>query len=266
MSSNPAERQQAVLDALDHSSRLGVAQLAGMFDVSAVTIRKDLDILEGRGEVRRVRGGAERCRLRDEGPFELRLAHARARKEAIAALAATFVRDGDTVALDSSTTAHYLAIAIADRRDLVVVTPSLPTAQIFADNPTATVYLPAGVLRPASRAIIPVDGLPAGLRGRVQVAFVGLNGISATEGLSDISLEEAQSKRVLLADCDRVIPLCHADKFDGVGFHVFLPPQRVARLITDERATAAALAPWRERGVPVDIAEPRPLSPVPPSA
>src|SRR3954471_21355240 len=118
-------REQVILSALRTTGRVAVADLATRFGVSSVTVRKDLDALERRSLLRRVRGGAVSLGASDEGSFEARFTDSRDRKQAIAKAAATSVRDGDVIAIDSSTTAFYLAQEIVDRRGLVVVTNGL---------------------------------------------------------------------------------------------------------------------------------------------
>ena len=102
-------REQVILSALRTTGRVAVNDLAARFGVSSVTVRKDLDALERRSLLRRVRGGAVSLGASDEGSFEARFTDSRDRKQAIAKAAAAAVRDGDVIAIDSSTTAFYLA-------------------------------------------------------------------------------------------------------------------------------------------------------------
>ena len=96
--------------------------LADRFGVSLVTVRKDLERLERRRLLRRVRGGAVPAPSPDEGAFEMRLQLHVAEKVAIAREAARMVKDGDAIAVDGSTTCYFLIKELLDRRGLVVVT------------------------------------------------------------------------------------------------------------------------------------------------
>ena len=97
-------REQSVLASLKSTGHVSVNELATRFGVSTVTVRKDLDVLERRHLLRRVRGGAVSVDASDEGAFEMRLRHSRENKQAIARAVAPLVRDGDVIAIDSSTT------------------------------------------------------------------------------------------------------------------------------------------------------------------
>src|SRR3954454_12133809 len=111
-------REQAILTALRSSRRVAVSDLARQLRASTFSIRKDLDGLERRSLLRRVRGGAVGAGGSNEGSFETRLRDSRTAKQAIARAAAAVVHDGDVIAIDSSTTAFHLACELLNRRNL----------------------------------------------------------------------------------------------------------------------------------------------------
>src|SRR4051812_22404415 len=101
---------QRVLDLLETRESVTVIELAHSFGVSEVTVRNDLSILAGQGLVARVRGGARALqRGQSEVAFDVRLRVNEEAKRAIGRAAAAMVGDGEAVALDSSTTAFYIA-------------------------------------------------------------------------------------------------------------------------------------------------------------
>ena len=157
------EREQAVLAQLKSTGQVSVAELAATFAVSTVTIRKDLEALERRSLLRRVRGGAVSVGASDEGAFEMRLRHLKEAKRAIARTVAPLVRDGDVIAIDSSTTTFYLAQELLGRRDLVIVTNGLRHAMLFMENSSARVLMPGGVLRRSAGSLVgPIGDVLAG--------------------------------------------------------------------------------------------------------
>src|SRR5919106_4350379 len=127
--SSERDRQHEVMRLLEDAGRVSVPELAERFGVSLVTVRKDLERLERRRLLRRVRGGAVPAPSPDEGSFEIRLNVHVAEKTAIAKEAARMVRDGDAIAVDGSTTCYYLIKELLDRRGLVVVTNGLPATR-----------------------------------------------------------------------------------------------------------------------------------------
>jgi DeoR family transcriptional regulator of aga operon len=247
-------REQVILSALRSTGRVAVSDLVSQFGVSAVTVRKDLDALERRSLLRRVRGGAVSLGASDEGTFEARLTDSRDRKHAIARAAAALVRDGDVIALDSSTTTFYLAQEILERRNLVVVTNGLRVATLLMEQSSARVLVLGGVLRRSAGSLVGPIGDVLSSRGRIATGFFGLVALSTTHGLMDISAEEAQTKRFLADACDRVVGLFDSSKVNGFGLHAFAAPGDVAGLYTDEDAPAEFVEEWRSVGVPVTAA------------
>jgi len=247
-----ASRQEMIQRAVEDQGQVLVRGLASQFGVSMVTIRKDLSDLERRGVLRRVHGGAVRTDIHDEGSFAYRLGQASGAKGDIAHRAARLVRDGDTVCLDGSTTCYFLAQEILDRRELVVVTNSLATATLLLDHSSATIYLAGGILRRSSRATLISSSSRAALSGVVSKGFFSCHAITPDAGMSEVSLDEAESKRALVANCVQVYALVDSSKFTGLTFQRWLAPDRLSGLLTDEGATEEQLAPWREMGIPID--------------
>ena len=244
-------REQAILAALKVEGRASVADLANNFEVSAVTVRKDLDSLERRGLLRRVRGGAVGVDASDEGAFEVRLRHSRHEKRAIAKAVAPLVRDGDVIAIDASTTTYYLALEILGRRNLVVITNGLRHALLFMEQSSAMVLLPGGVLRRSSAATVgPIGDVLAG-RGRISAGFFGVIGVSPQRGLMDLSAEEAQTKKLMSDACDRVYALFDSAKLTGFGLHSFTNTDRITGMFTDDAADAQELVRWKELDIPL---------------
>ncbi|WP_157968584.1 DeoR/GlpR family DNA-binding transcription regulator [Streptomyces geranii] len=243
------EREMEILRLLDVESRVSVTELSSRFSISPVTIRKDLEMLERRRLLRRVRGGAVRTEHSDEGAFELRLLHRAEVKRAIAREAARLVRDGDAIALDCSTTCYYLAEQLRDRQGLVVVTNGLRAAELLGSS--ATVVLTGGTLRPSSWSLVgddtdfPVRGGPLGL------GFFGVRSVSPAHGLLELSNEEGAAKRRLGAACRKVYALFDSSKVSRFAMYPFVPVDRISGLITDAGFPDEAVPAWRAADVTV---------------
>jgi len=244
-------REQAILLELDGSGRVVVSELVAQFSVSAVTIRKDLQGLERRSMLRRVRGGAVSAGGTDEGAFEMRMRHARDAKRAIAKAVAPMVEHGDVIALDSSTTCYYLAQELLDRRDLIVITNGLRLAVLLMEQSGATILMPGGVLRRSSGSMVgPISDVLAG-RGRIHKGFFGAIAVSTTHGLMDLSSEEAQTKQVIVGACNEVYGLFDSSKINGFGLHSFSAIDQITAMYTDDGVDSAVVALWAHLGTTV---------------
>lgn len=250
------DREQAILLELDHQGRVVVSELSTRFGVSAVTIRKDLENLERRSMLRRIRGGALVSQRSDEGAFEFRQRVAPKAKRAIARRAAELVRPGDVIAMDSSTTCFYLAEELVDVTPLTVVTNGLRASAYLLSHSSATVIMPGGVLRRASESMVGFfPGVLEG-RGRVDKGFFGLVGLSLERGLLDITPEEAHAKEAMAAICQQVYGLFDSSKVERFGTHPFVTVDKVTGLISDTDVPASVRREWTDAGVTWDLVDP----------
>ena len=249
------ERLQRVLELLETQDTVTVAELARLFDVSEVTVRNDLGVLAGRGLVARVRGGARAVqRGQSEVAFDVRLRVEEGAKRAIARAAAAMVADGEAVALDSSTTAYYIALELREKRELVVVTNGLRIASALADAPGVSVIVPGGVLRYAAMSLVG-DFASSVLRStRIGRGFFGARGISAERGLMDLNPDEVKIKREMAEACERVVGVFDHTKWRRSALFTFVPTQRIDAIVTDAAAPAELVREWRERKVEVVLA------------
>lgn len=244
-------RDARILDALDARGAVQVAELAKELGVSEVTIRKDLDALAARDLLRRTRGGALPPERSDEGAFADRMRREAEAKRALAAHAAALVHDGDVIALDTSSTAHFLALELLQRTGLVVVTQSLRTAVVLMEHSDARVVMPGGTLRRESSGLVgPITDALVG-RGRIDRAFVGVVGLSPERGLLELASDEAISKQGMVAASDEVHALFDSSKTTGFALHSFAGPDQITSLITDERASDDFVEEWEAAGVSV---------------
>jgi DeoR/GlpR family transcriptional regulator of sugar metabolism len=251
-------REQAILAALRSSGRVGVGELASRLGVSTVTVRKDLDALERRSLLKRVRGGAVGVGASDEGAFEMRLRDSRESKQAIAKAAAALVHDGDVIAIDSSTTTFYLAREILDRRNLIVVTNGLRLAMLLMEHSSARVLVLGGMMRRSAGSVVGPLGDVLSSRGRIGKGFFGLVGLSTTHGLMDISVDEAHTKRSLARSCNEIYGLFDSSKVQGFGLHAFAGVDEITALYTDGNATQEFVNQWKRLDVPVVAVAPDP--------
>ncbi|MGA2512414.1 MAG: DeoR/GlpR family DNA-binding transcription regulator [Candidatus Limnocylindrales bacterium] len=240
------ERQQHIALSVEEHGRVRVTDLAERFAVSEVTIRKDLRVLETEGRLVRAHGGAlAPSRSPSERAFEVRERLQRAEKERIGAAAAALVVDGESIALDASTTALAMARHLKTRGGwvhLTVITNGLRIASELAGHRGITVALPGGFVR--WEALSVVGPLGAGLLQKVNIqkAFMGAAGFTLETGLSDATEEEAQIKRLIVAAATEVVALVDHTKWGRTAFATFCPTDRVTAVVTDE-------------GAPVDMAD-----------
>jgi DeoR/GlpR family transcriptional regulator of sugar metabolism len=246
------ERRQEILKRVNQEGRVSVAELGQEFGVSEVTIRSDLQALADRRLLLRTHGGAVPAA---RGLYDLSLALRRQRqiqeKGRIGMAGAEQVSDGDAIFLDSSSTALAIAQRLKHRRHLTIVTNSLAVAQELLDAPDVTVVTLGGTLRRDTASLVGTDGLHMLRKFNIQKGFFGAHGINVPEGLTDVSAEEAEVKRPLVAMCRQVMAVLDATKWGQVGVASFASLEQVDRVITDMDAPADLVELVRSCGVEV---------------
>ena len=250
-----SDRMDRVLELLETRDAVTVTELAHAFAVSEVTVRSDLGLLARQGLVARIRGGARALqRGQSEVAFDVRLRVQDEAKRAIARAAAALVGDGEAVALDSSTTAFYIALELRERKELVVVTNGLRVAMVLADAPGVSVIVPGGLLRLPAMSL--VGDFASGVLRTTSIGkgFFGARGVSLERGLMDLNPEEVRIKHEMADVCERVIGVFDHTKWRRSALLSFVPTQRIAAIVTDAQAPAELLQEWRERGVDVVVA------------
>ena len=249
------ERQQHIARIVEEHGRARVAELATMFRVSGVTIRKDLDVLERQGRLQRTHGGAVAAiRGGAERAFDVRERLQQTEKDAIGRAAAAMVQDGESIALDASTTALAMARHLKARRvwlHLTVITNGLRIAEELAGFPGITVVMPGGFLR--WEALSLVGPLGEGIFGKVNIhrAFLGAAGFAMETGLSDATEEEAQIKRLYVAGAGEVVGLVDHTKWERAAFATFCPTTELDAVVTDAAAPEAMVRAVRAQDIEV---------------
>src|SRR5919197_3679787 len=241
---------QRILDLLETRDGVHVSELADRFAVSEVTVRHDLSELARQGLVARVRGGVrplERCH--SEVAFDVRLRLQADQKRAIARAAAAMVGDGEAVALDSSTTAYFLARELRGRRELVVITNGLLIASALTDSPGITVLLTGGMLRLPAMSVVGDLAADTVRATRIDKGFFGARGLSLERGLMDLNPEEVRIKKEMAAACGRVIGIFDGTKWHRTALLPFVETQHVDAIVTDTGAPAELVESWRGRGI-----------------
>lgn len=231
------ERQQQILAVARRDGRVDVATLAADLDVTTETVRRDLTVLERHGLVRRMHGGAIPVeRLGFEPGLAQRESLLSGEKQRIAKAALDELPDGGSVILDAGTTTVRLAELLPTDRELTVVTHALPVATVLATRPQITLHLVGGTVRGRTLAAVGTWALRELAEIRVDVAFLGTNGLSVEQGLTTPDLAEAAVKAALVRAGRRTVVLADHTKLGREDFAQVAPLSAIDTLVTDTGA------------------------------
>ncbi|MBI5336969.1 MAG: DeoR/GlpR transcriptional regulator [Mycolicibacterium rufum] len=244
-------------DRIEHRARaareINYAQLAAEFDVSEMTIRRDVEALEALGVVRRVVGGAIAVQGKDTEPaFATRMADAAQEKIHIAEVVADLIGVNETLILDSGSTALAVANSLKGRGlGLTVVTPSVLAALALVDEPDTTVVLTGGQLRSGELSLIGPGAEDTLANYNCDTYVMGVAGIDGDRGISDYHQAESRVKRAASRRADRVIVAADKSKLGRVTFVSIAALAEVQVIVSDGAPDHPTLAAARNAGVEV---------------
>jgi DeoR/GlpR family transcriptional regulator of sugar metabolism len=253
------ERRQFIADQVSSLGEIEFGSLAEVLGLSEMTIRRDVEILEGQGLVRRVLGGAISIKgTSAEPPFESRTSAAAEEKEHIADAVVDLLTPGETVLLDSGSTVLSVARAIRKREiALTVITPSALAGLELSDSPGVTVFLIGGLLRPSELSLIGPDTIEAISRFNCDTFVMGVAGIDSRGGVSDYHYEEAHVKAAGIKSSARVIVAADQTKLGRKSLVKIAELSEISILVTDARQDHPVLREARHAGVDVITISPR---------
>jgi DeoR/GlpR family transcriptional regulator of sugar metabolism len=234
MSLDVRERQRLIRERVLAEGEIEFASLATEFSVSEMTIRRDIDLLESEGTVRKVLGGAIAFGKAAEPSFKARSNIQAVGKRHIAEAAVTRLRAHETVLLDSGSTALAIARAIHGRGlELTVITPSVLAAVELAEEPGTTVLLAGGHVRAGELSLIGTETIEFFSRYNCDTFVMGVAGIDAKHGFSDYHREESAVKRAAIRAADRLIVAADHTKLGRSHLVNIAPLSAADILVTD---------------------------------
>ena len=224
-----------MLTLLREQPGIRVPELAQALEVSQATVRNDMNALAAAGLLTRVRGGA----VPSDRPgvesleFSARTGVNESAKLRIARWAADLVEDGDAILLDASSTVYHMAQFLENRRRLTVITNGIEVGRKLAANPSNTVILLGGAIRPNGASVTGLLSESLLRTLHIKLAFVSCVGFTRDVGLTEDDLEEAQLKSQMIASAGSVVALIDSSKFGQLALTPFARLDQVSHIFTD---------------------------------
>ncbi|SEA43692.1 transcriptional regulator, DeoR family [Bowdeniella nasicola] len=237
-----AEKRHAVLtDLLEKSGSLDLAEAAEACGVSEMTIRRDLQQLESRGLVKRVRGGAVSV---EPERFERRVAMNRSAKIKIASKLAALIPARGMIGMDSSTTLHAFALR-SDALDVEVFTTGIENFLAMRGK-AKRVVLSGGELEEATDNLVGPVALKALEDFYFARSFISISALHPEFGATDSTIETAAFKRALRARSGEIVLATDSSKFMTTTANLSLPLSEIDVLVTELDPDDTLLDPFRD--------------------
>jgi DeoR/GlpR family transcriptional regulator of sugar metabolism len=253
---NSLERQNQIIESILIKGRVTIPDICEMFNISEMTARRDLKELDRQGLLRRIHGGAIANLGRSyEPPLNTRAAKNQPVKEAIGLKAADLIFDGDSIALDVGTTTLEIVGGLKGKKNLTIVTSSLPIANLIVDTLSLEVdvrlILTGGIIRPRELSSVGNISLRVYEELHVDKAFIGIAGISLTDGLTEYNIEDTENKKMLIHTAQEKIVVADGTKFGVTTFAKVAPLTSVDKIVSDRNAPSEMVEQIRKLGIEV---------------
>ncbi|MEA3327867.1 MAG: DeoR/GlpR family DNA-binding transcription regulator [Chloroflexota bacterium] len=230
------ERHQKIVEILDQQSVVTVADLVKILKVSEMTVRRDFDVLESQGLLKRVHGGAVSNRGRSyEPPFVSRTTTNVAEKKRIAQAAANLITNGDSITLDVGTTTLEIARNLSTKQDLTIIVRSLHIAGELVDHQGIRLILTGGFLRLSELSLVGYLAERVFSDFYVDKLFLGAGGVDFKAGVTEYNFEEMLVKRAMVKNAKEIILVVDSAKFGNIALAPIIPLSEVHTIVTDNK-------------------------------
>lgn len=248
-----AERHKAILESLRNSGSVDVGVLSQQLKVSAVTIRKDLDMLEEKKLLYRTHGGAIIADpyIATREVSEKEKLHPELKRR-IGQRAVELLSPQDALIIASGTTVQAFARCIPNMK-MTVITSAMNVVMELLDKPDIEIIQLGGIIRHSSASVVSEYAIRMLDNFACNKLFLGVDGIDPEYGLSTTHLQEASLNRMMIHSATKTIVLADSSKFGRRGFSKICDMSDIDHVITDSGTPAKMLDAMAEQGVKVTV-------------
>lgn len=252
---NITERHEYILNKLKEDGKVNILELINLMEVSGVTIRKDLKVLEDKKLLFRTRGGGSihnpyaNERITTVKPFLQQ-----EEKKRIAKAALCLIESSDSICIGSGTTVFELAKQLYPNSNITVITPALKVGLELSNRPNVEVLQVGGLVRPNSTSVYGAHAERILSDISCEILFLGVDGIDIDFGFSTTNFSEATISQKMIAMAQTVVILADSTKLEKKGLIKICAFDQVNYLITDKKINQDLINQIEEKGVKVIIA------------
>lgn len=251
------ERRKKISQIINENESVLVTELSKLFEVTEETIRRDLEKLEKMGVLVRTYGGATLVENNvSEVPIDKRQVINSTVKDVIAREASKLVKEGETIFLDASTSAIFLAKHIKDIKDITVITNSHKVVLELMDSESIKVVCVGGLLRKNNMSFVGKTTENTILDNYfASKVFTSCQGVTLNRGFTDQNEQEAEVKKAMIKCSDNVVLLCDHSKLGNLTYTKLAELEEIDFFITDSKLDDEWQQVFQDKDIEVIIAE-----------
>lgn len=257
----PAERHKRIIDLVNDRRFISLNEISESLNISKSTLRRDVQELEQAGFLIRTRGGVSLTsedvvphNVSHEASVHIRKSECQEEKARIAKAAMKYINPNDTIFLDSGTTTYELAKELSSYDQyLMVASNDLSSALEMCENDKLELVVVGGKLRKHNYSMIGYFSDSIISQMHADTAFISTDAVDGRKGIMAFSLDEVTGKKAMINGAREVILLCDHTKFGRIAFVTISGLEQIDRLITGSEVDPAALKPFYELGIDVEL-------------
>ncbi len=254
----PEKRRIELMNLIQQEKTLSVEKIASLFNVSPITVRRDLEKLQERGLISKVHGGAIlKDSLVQEPVFDERVKLFTEEKDKIAKEASKRIKDDDSIILESGSTCLNVVRYLTNKNNLKISTAGIPIAnelaRLLSYKHDFEVSVCGGILRPKSNIYVGPHAVNFFKNINVDISFIGAVAISLKKGLSTATQFDAEISRAIIESGRQVILLTDSSKFDKESYINFASLNEINEIITDKKIDEKIADNIREMGIKLTL-------------
>ncbi|MCR8642457.1 DeoR/GlpR family DNA-binding transcription regulator [Paenibacillus sp. N1-5-1-14] len=253
-------RRTQMMNLLKQQGKITITEIIERFDVSEATARRDLDLLDRKGELIRTIGGAlyEGMSTVREVAFSEKSQKLWLEKEAVARKASELIEEGDSICLSGGTTTYLIAKQLKSRQGITVVTNAVNIAMELADSEGIQVVVIGGVMRAKNFELCGPLAEKTIEHINIGKMFLGIDGFNIQQGISTYSELEAQTARMLMNRALQTIAVLDHTKVGKASLFSIAPLTSLYGCICDKPFDEPTTAYMNEHGIQAIIADQTP--------
>jgi DeoR family transcriptional regulator of aga operon len=252
---NITDRHQYILEKLKREGKVNIIDLVDEMEVSGVTIRKDLKLLEDKNLLFRTRGGGSiNNPYAVDRPINEKEFINSDEKKKIARAAIELIGQTDSIMIGSGTTVFEIARALFPSKSLTVITPALKVGLELSGHPNIEVLQLGGLIRQNSSSVAGAHAIRVLEDISCSILFLGVDGIDLDFGISISNLAEATLNQKMIECAQTIVILADSTKFDRRGLGRICSLDLVQYIITDNNVSKSTVKAIEDKGIKVIIA------------
>ena len=246
------KRRKEILDQLEKNNSVNITELSEILDVSSMTIRRDLNLFAEQGVVTLVHGGAVLNRgaaIVHNMPFkEEKL---REEKKRIASFCANLVNEGSSIFVDCGSTAKEIAEAILQKKNIVVMTNSLPACNILSTAKNIKLIMAPGIFREKTQGFFGQMTSEFISKFKIDILFLGAEGLDIKQGTTSPDIVDAETKRSIVKQATKVVLVIDHTKLGFSSFMTVATLKEIDTIVTDKDADPEMIEELKNQGIEV---------------